>query len=486
MTTSPIRAAIYCRISSDPTGLAAGVERQESDCREFCDRAGWDVAEVYVDNDLSAYSGKPRPAYARLMADIEAGRINALVAWHLDRLHRRPAELEEFIETCERAGLTRIKTLHGDVDLTNSSGRLHARMMGVVARHSSEHSSERIRRKLRDSAEKGKPWPGGVRGYGYEADGRTIRPDEAAVIREAAERVLAGESLRQILADFNRRGVPTVRGGRWAFTTLRQMLTAPRLAGLRTHHGRVVAEGDWPPILSRETHELLVATLEARKPEKKGRPFSYLLTGGTAVCGICGVALASKPQQGIPRYVCSTDDGGCGGIAIRGLALEAYVRDYVLDALAGDYPIPSAQPTAASPDLAARLAGYRERYERLTEEYAVEGLYDKATYLRLRSELAAKIEEAQQALAPSAASAIPASWRYLSADELAPLWDALPNGERREIVKALVASVAVHPFRKDRPRRFDPERVTIYPAWAENAGISAGELAGLVKPLAAK
>jgi len=81
-----IRAAIYCRISQDRTGAGLGVARQETDCRAVCDRRGWDVVEVYTDNDVSAYSGKPRPGWTRLLGDVQSGLIDAVVGWHVDRL----------------------------------------------------------------------------------------------------------------------------------------------------------------------------------------------------------------------------------------------------------------------------------------------------------------------------------------------------------------------------------------------------------------
>lgn len=60
-------AAIYARISSDKSGQSAGVERQEADCRALASRLGLTVSHVLVDNDISAYSGKPRPQYKRLL-----------------------------------------------------------------------------------------------------------------------------------------------------------------------------------------------------------------------------------------------------------------------------------------------------------------------------------------------------------------------------------------------------------------------------------
>src|SRR5690606_31633031 len=108
---------IYCRISQDSTGTALGVARQEADCRQWAERQDWAVADVLIDNDKSAFSGKSRPEYQRLLDGIEAGTYDALVTWHPDRLHRSPVELEAFIELAERRRLTIATVTAGDYDL---------------------------------------------------------------------------------------------------------------------------------------------------------------------------------------------------------------------------------------------------------------------------------------------------------------------------------------------------------------------------------
>lgn len=94
------RAAIYARISRDQQGQGLGVERQEQLCRELAQSLGLDVGEVYTDNDISAYSGRHRPAYERMLTDIEGGRIDAVLCYHSDRLMRRTKELERYIDIC--------------------------------------------------------------------------------------------------------------------------------------------------------------------------------------------------------------------------------------------------------------------------------------------------------------------------------------------------------------------------------------------------
>ena len=66
-----VKAGVYTRISSDPSGQRAGVDRQQADCEVHCLARGWEVIEVFCDNDTSAYGRKPRRAYERMLAAVE-------------------------------------------------------------------------------------------------------------------------------------------------------------------------------------------------------------------------------------------------------------------------------------------------------------------------------------------------------------------------------------------------------------------------------
>ena len=89
-----MRVAIYARISADKTGAGLGVERQIEDCEKLAADNGWIVVARHSDNDISAYSGKPRPGYKALLDGIKAGEYDAVIVWHQDRLLRRPRDLE--------------------------------------------------------------------------------------------------------------------------------------------------------------------------------------------------------------------------------------------------------------------------------------------------------------------------------------------------------------------------------------------------------
>jgi site-specific DNA recombinase len=151
-----VRVAVYTRISSDPSGQRAGVERQRSDCDAYCRARGWPVVELFEDNDTSASSGKSRRAYERMLIAVEDSRVDAIVTWHNDRLHRSPKELEAFIDLVERSGVRLAVVTGGDYDLTTPDGRLSARIVGAVARKESEDRSRRVRRKHLELAEQGR------------------------------------------------------------------------------------------------------------------------------------------------------------------------------------------------------------------------------------------------------------------------------------------------------------------------------------------
>src|SRR6266550_6989798 len=218
-----VRAGIYARISSDREGDNLAISRQLADCEQLAARRGWKVVERYVDSDISAYSGKRRPEYQRMLEDVDTGVVAAVVVYHADRLHRHPRELEDFIDLCQRKQ-TKLATVSGDLDLSTHDGQLLARITGAVARKESDDKSRRIRRKHEELAAAGRVSGGGTRPFGYETDKRTLRPDEAEIIRDCATRVLAGDSLRSICKDLNERGIFTVTGKQWSTQTLRRLL----------------------------------------------------------------------------------------------------------------------------------------------------------------------------------------------------------------------------------------------------------------------
>lgn len=445
-----MRAAIYTRISQDD-GSGLGVARQERDCRDLCIQRGWDITQVIVDNDTSAYRGR-RPGYQQLIGLIDQGHVDALVVWHPDRLHRSLKELEQFIDLVERTNLAVVSVTAGDYDLATPEGRLAARIIGSVARKESEDKSRRLRRKHLELAENGQVSGGGRRPFGYEPDKLTVRADEAALIREAASRILAGESLRGVVRDWQDRGIPTVTGAAWQPTTLKRLLTSPRVAGLRQHLGRTYP-ASWPAIIDPDDSLRLRALLA--NPGPGGEARTYLLSG-LLRCGRCDHPMIAGPvrRKGIryPRYVCRADRGGCGRCGIAGVPLEAQVTAAALDVLAS--PLPRPNPQRVDTSAVEALEG---RMVELADLFAA-GHISQTEWLAARSGIESRLTAARAAVADQhRASTVPDTAAMLDA------WPTMSSSQQRSTLAAIIDRIDIAPTTRA-ANAFDPDRVTI--TWA--------------------
>ena len=176
------------RLSQETDGK--GTKRQTADARELAKRKCWQVVEVYEDADHSAYKRKPRPAFERLLSDLQGRKLDGLVVYDVDRLARQPRDLERLLDLFDQRPLV-FGTCQGELDLATSDGRFLARILVNVANKSSSDTARRIARKHLALAQEGKP-VGGYRPFGYEADRLTLEPKEAQLVRQAASDVMAG------------------------------------------------------------------------------------------------------------------------------------------------------------------------------------------------------------------------------------------------------------------------------------------------------
>lgn len=330
---------MYLRISSDPEGQRAGVERQRADCEALAARNGWEVVEVFEDNDVSAYSGKERPAFERLIAGAQAGDFDVVLVWASDRLYRRMVDLVRI--TSDLAPHVRIATVKGgDVDLESAEGILRAQVLGSVAEFESRRKAERIAARARQRAEQGHA-TASVRPFGWQwadpcpggaecshatvcdpAQGRRPRqgsrrglephPVESAWLIEVYQRILDGDTLRAATRWLREQGATGTTGKPLESTALKSALLMPRNAGLVAHRDQIVADSaDGVALVDRATWERVrtILTDPARRTSPEAKT-STPLGGGLLTCGKCGGPMSASnrhyPNGSIaPVYVCS-------------------------------------------------------------------------------------------------------------------------------------------------------------------------------------
>ena len=456
----PQRMAIYTRISDDPDRASTSTKIQERDCRALADRNGWQVAEVYTDRDLSAFTGKVRrPAFERLLDDLAAGHADGVICWRLDRLARNHADFGRLHAALEHADATLV-SVHEQFDSATPAGEFVVSMLIGMARMESHGIALRVRARLADKASKGELHRSGRRPFGYQPDQLHPDPAEAEIVVELAQRVLRGESLRSLAADLNRRGIKTTGGRDWYPHNLRRMLTSPRLAAIRVHRGVRVAPGQWTPVLDVATHELLVSVL-AR--QGRGRPPTRLLTG-LLICDVCASRLSSHPQPRGDRYVCRTGPGlpGCGKVAVLADPADAAVTELVLDALAGPDLVETLRSTgdANAAEILARLEADERALEEAAQARFVDRTLDHPEFLKVRGRLHARIATSRRQLdrlaGAGALAGVPKA-----AEELRTAWAQWPLERRRAVLAAALVEVRVRPTGStggvfDAGRRLDP------------------------------
>jgi site-specific DNA recombinase len=458
-------ATIYCRISEDREGLRAGVERQREDCVRLCSDRDAQIVAVHEDNDVSAYRGKPRPGYKAAIDTLKAGTANTLVAWHPDRLHRSPRELEDFIDLIEATGAQVWTVMAGEYDLSTATGRQNARIVGAVARGESEHKSDRIRRQKQQAAERGSAH-GGTRAFGYTSDSMNLEPEEAKLIREAAGRVIRGTSCRTIAAEWNAAGIKTPRGKAWVPQVIRKVLVSPRIRGVRQHRGEALGKAAWPAIIDEQTGIALKTILLSSDRITNGRVNArkYYLAG-FLFCGKCGTRLFSGVTNGKPAFMCKKGQTptGCGELVVKMAPVDKFVRGIITERLLLA-PRALAKARGLNKDSeAAKIDGseldrLRRRQSEL-EDMFVAGDITRAQFTRMKSKVEAQQTEIMQQLARRTTSEVLRELPTTRAD-IEAVWANGGIEEHQALLSAAVDRITVLPAPR-RGARFDPSRLEV-------------------------
>lgn len=415
------------------------------------------VAEVVEEPSTSGYAkrGRTRAGFLELLRMIDAREIDCVVAYKSDRLSRGGGPgWAPLLEAFEGAGRS------SDRAVATPDGWLSEFEIGIRAtmdREESKKTSDRMRSVRAAEARAGKPRPSGRRPFGYSLDWAKVRQKEAKLIREAADRILAGESTWSIALDWNRRKVSTVTGGDWTVGVLRNVLVSGRIAGLREHRGEVVAPGTWPAIIDRDTHERLRSALAPRRRPAGQQPRRHPLVG-ILRCWKCGGPLRSMSGgQRRPRaYACRKLPGleGCGGTRIPADPVETHLRRIVCGTLAD--PVTRKALLAFLPDpsqahqagVVSELRAVEGRRERLIDLYLDGGL-EKPEYLRRLRELEEELARLEHAVTSAGQSTVlaglPRTVKGLEAE-----WDERGPQFQRALLKAVLEPVIVGPGRSGR------------------------------------
>ncbi|NUL03564.1 recombinase family protein [Streptomyces lunaelactis] len=465
-----IRAVIYCRISQDRTGAGLGVDRQREDCEALAERNGWEVVETYVDNDLSAYSGKPRPGYRQMLSDLEQGLATVVIAWHTDRLHRSNKELEGYIDVSRLRGFNTHTVQGGIIDLSNSSGRMVARMVGAVATHESEHKAERVARARLQKAKAG-AWGGGIRPFGWgvptgERKTKTDRntgeeievpvldmnklvPEEAAAIETGTDMIVSGGSLYGWVKWLADKGLTTSRGNPIGHQDARDMLLRARNAGIAVYQGQEIGDGAWEPIVDEGRFRAVVAILS--DPSRVTTPGPSPKWFGSLIyrCGYEGctqtVRCTKSGGASHPSYRCIAQHGG----GRRADKLDDYIENLIIERLMRDDAQTLLLPGQDAVSAAALQQESEQIRRRLTDMASLfgAGQMTMPQFTEASDVARAQLEGVTQQLARAATKdpLVP----LVGAKDVRKVWKGMELDQRRAVLRELLDVT----LRRPRPGR---------------------------------
>lgn len=458
MTTGN-RVVLYGRVSSllsESRGRpAAGTEARSVDdqlaeLRRWADREGMHVVAELRDDGISAsrYAhGKVRPDWQRVMELISSGQVDLLAVWAIARATRDRAVWSALIAACIE------NNVHLVVD-----GRIHdpadpddgfmLDLRAALAFHGSARISKDAKRSVESRAAKGKPHGRLLDGYMIEYDPatgkplcRVLDPERAPIIREIAERLLAGESAYAIAADLNTRGITTRTGKAWRGGNIVKRMQSPTLAGRRVHHGRVLDDvtTDWPPILTVEEHHRLLALFGdlSRKSNREGNHVRHLGTG-IYLCGVCGTAVrmisgyrpngTRRVRYGCPAKHCVMRSAEHVDAMVEERIIRRLRSPDVLAELRNEETAEAVQTAAAEvAELRAELVQAREMHRR--RKLSLESL------AHMESWMLPAIAEAEHRARPAW---MPEAVADIAGPEAAERWAQLEMSVKRAVVKALV------------------------------------------------
>lgn len=473
---------IYARASDDPRQTKTSVGDQEASGRGWAHREHARVFRVYCDNDLSGsrFATKERANFKQLMADVEAGKLQMIWFWKLSRSQRQLRVFAELRDLCRRKDVRWIVD-NRVYDLTDRGDRLALGVQALMDEDLPDQISENTRQAFASNATRGRPH--GFTAYGWrrvydEHTGalvaQVIDEQQAAVVRDIAERLVSGETLYAIAAALNEAGHLPPRAAAWRAnnigplppTAWRASNIGPLLRrasniGKRAYHKVIVAQAIWPAILDEDTYyECLRILASPDRAITHPTTIKYLLSG-IGQCGatdgngqVCDAVLRAAERNSRMTYQCEKPSK-CS--AIRVDWLNDYIEDLALTRLAR----PDAIALLSRPSRAAEVVAAEDEVGTLTrrmEEWYAAGQRGEAEPVvvsNMVTRLMAAIEDAKKRAAVQQVSPV---LREAARPDIARIWPTYSLPKKRMIIAELL-EIHVVPVGKGNGRVFEVSRV---------------------------
>jgi len=351
-----VHCAIYTRKSTED-GLeqefnSLDAQRESAEAYIASQKSeGWVCLPDRYDDGGFTGGNMERPALKRLLADIEAGGVDIIVVYKVDRLSRSLIDFSKIMDVLERRNVSFVSVTQ-QFNTSTSMGRLMLNVLLSFAQFEREMISERTRDKIAATRRKGK-WAGGLPSLGYdvaEGGGKlVVNEDEAVRVREIFNLYLERQSLIETVGALNERGWAmkswTTQDGRerqgnaFSKNSLYRLLTNPLFVG-RVRYKDEIYPGEHEAILDDEIFDRAQRLL--KRNGQGGGPYIRNKTGallrGLLVCEACqcGMVHSHSTPRGNKRYryyVCANAQArgwkACPSPSVPAPEIERFVIDQI-------------------------------------------------------------------------------------------------------------------------------------------------------------
>ena len=487
--TEPMRVAIYVRVSSDSQDINNSVEAQIAECEAFAKRYNFIVIKIYVDEAETGLVSS-RPQFQEMVYDAlsEEKPYGGILVWKFSRFSRDKVDNALYKNRLRKHGV-QIISIKEPID-NSPAGRMMENMIESMDAFYSANLSQDVRRGQRQVAARGY-YPGNVPPYGYklqkvqEEGGKAFHnifvadPPYDLIVRRIILEAGAGKSANEIRSGLNADGIPAPKGGKWADSTIHQMVHNLHYAGLIVW-GINSTSGD-PPVIAPGRHEPIVSEEElqqaiqvfASKFHKLVNPrqtASDYMMSGMLRCRLCGAKLTvrNNTTKGIAYYVCTArKDDGIAGCQLPYVNIEKFDKKFLevmlgdvlatenvqasMDHIASELSGPYEQQAATVLALEDQIRKAKEQQARVMTAYE-EGAYTVTDFAKrmepLRSteaELVAKKKEAERQLDQQAAIIAEPATVLEFARQVAEFIKHSTPKQRKQVLQRFVKCVWIEP-----------------------------------------
>ena len=406
------RVAIYCRVSTiEQAEEGYSIDEQNIKIREYCEREGHEIYNLYEDRGISGKNITNRPGIKQLLDDATKDKFDLVIVWKLNRISRKLLDILNIVELLNKYNIA-FRSLTESFETETPSGKLQLNIMGAIGEFERETIAENVKVGLTARARDGR-WCGGIV-LGYDLveipnEGKKrrntilkINEAEANTVRRIFDLYSQGYGYKAVVNRVNNEGHKSKKNRAFAVSTIKEILQNPVYIGKIRYNVRqdwskkrrnninanpILSDGIHEPIIDMETwNKVQVILKERSKKHNKIYDSEFPLTG-ILRCPVCGAGMTinrstSKRKDGTRRineyYSCGNwknkGTAVCNSNSIRVELADEYVLNKIME-LINDESILRKVIDNINKNKSTKLKPILEQLEQINKE--IEKLTDK-------------------------------------------------------------------------------------------------------------